>query len=263
MKLLKRILIFSLVCLMAFALLSACSKDEQGEKDNHEHKSADNEWQVDIENHWKICSEDNEKFENGAHALENNICTVCGVQVTETGDGTGELCFYNENGDWSRLITYNEDGTYVTETAEYTYDENDNKLTMKTYKDGKPVLETEYGTNEDGYSTELKNTIYDEDGSKKVYIYNLKNDITNELDYNADGTVERELVIEYTYNENGEKELEKHTLNGKLVKEVKYFVFSADSWGGKIWYSEVTEHNEDGTTTVNTYDENGEPVVTE
>ncbi|MBR5314470.1 MAG: hypothetical protein IKU45_03535 [Clostridia bacterium] len=263
MKLFKKFLILALVCLMAFATLTACSNDKQDDENKHEHNSADGTWQVSLEKHWKVCADDNEKLDEGNHALENNICTVCGVQITLTGDSTGELCFYNEKGDWSQLITYNEDGTVVNETAEYTYDDDDNKLTMKTFKDGKPVLETEYGINEDGYSTEIKNTVYAEDGSKKVYIYNLKNDITNETTYKADGTVETELTIEYTYNENGEKELEKHTLDGKLIKEIKYFVFSADSWGGKIWYSEVTEYNADGTTTVSTYDENGESVVTE
>ena len=256
----KRIFMLLLVCLLAVAVLASCGEKKTDEpKDEHTHKSTSTEWQVDKDNHWKLCDEDGEKVDVKKHDLEDDTCKDCGVHITLQDDQAAELAFYDEYNNWTRLIIYDSEGNVTNEKAEYTYDEKGNMLSMKSYKNDKVTLECEYGINADGYSTEIKTVVYKEDGKKSLSEYNLLGDLIKEVEYKEDGTVEKEHVVEITYNDDG-KQLEKHYENEKLVKEVKYIVASRDSWGGKIWNTEETVYNEDGTTTVTLYDENGTAI---
>ena len=66
--------------------------------------------------------------------------------------------------------------------------------------------------------------------------------------------------MEYTYGDNAKKMTEKKFSGDKLIQEIKYIPLFVDSWGGGSYKLEVTTYNDDGTTTVEYFNENGEPL---
>ncbi len=60
------------MCASTFAFV-AC-----GETAHTKHTLSD--WKSDNTNHWKICTECNEKFEEGAHSFSEGVCSVCGKE---------------------------------------------------------------------------------------------------------------------------------------------------------------------------------------
>lgn len=262
MKNIKKLLILALVCILSATLFVSCGNKTENPKDTtdtHTHTSS-GDWEVDKENHWKLCDTDKEICEKAAHSFENDFCTTCNVQLIEDDDTTGSLTFYNEKEEWIKLLQYNEEGIFETQTAEYTYDENGNKLTMTWYKNGELAFENTYGLNDDGYEQEMKSIMYI-GAAKSITEYNTKSDVILEAAYDESGNLTSETKYEYTYDEVGNRLTMKTYQDQKLVSDAKYIIAFEDSWGGKIWYTEITTYNEDGTTTVETYDENGNPVV--
>ncbi len=256
MKNLKKIMCILLVCLLGVFVLAACGGE--GNKEPHMHTPGE-EWLFDAENHWKECTEDGEKAEVAAHELDNEICSVCKVKVTTEGD-KAEVYVLNDKGSWSVCHHY-EGGKKVSEdTMEYKYfaDGNVQFMTMKT--NGKVSLEAEYGVDETGYNYEKKSTQYSEDGTKYTVEYDSKGDMLKETKVKADGTVEFDYTITHEYGDDGKKVSEKVYSGEKLVKEVKYIVVFADSWGGGSYNMEVTTYNEDGTTKVELFNESGELI---
>ena len=177
-----------LTTLMAGAMLltlTACG---------HTHTpSAD--WAADLENHWHTC-ECGEAVESGAHALENDVCTVCGSEVYTYEEGGGYVCIYNARGDLIRDITYSPDGTVENdETLEYVYGEDDGVLNRKSYVFGVLNVETEYGRTADGEVCELRNIYHYEDGRRDVSEYDEGTDLYlrsegETFEYDEDGSYE-------------------------------------------------------------------------
>ena len=260
MKKFAKILCFVLTLVLALAIFASCGekKDDQP-KDVHTH-TAGEEWFVDRENHWHICKDDNEKTDVSKHTFEEGVCTVCNVHITEYDNSAAELCFYDEHDNWIELYKYDSEGNLTTEKAEYTYDENGCMLSFTSYEGERKTTECKYIVDDSGYSVESELTVYSEDGSSKKTEYNTKGDVIKETSYKADGSVETETKYEISYYENGARSEEKQYVNDKLTKEIKYIVASEDSWGGKIYNQQITTYNEDGTTTVETLDENGNPL---
>lgn len=259
MKNLKNVMCILLICLLSVFVLAACG-GENGEsgKDSHTHTPS-GEWLFDAENHWKVCSEDGEKVEVAAHTLEKEICSVCKVKVTAEDD-KAEVFVLDEKGNWTVCYHY-EGGKKVSEdTMEYKFfaDGNIQSMTMKT--DGTVTYEAEYGVDESGYNYEKKSVQYSEDGTKYTVEYDNKGDMLKETKVKADGTVEFDYTIVHEYGDDAKKISEKVYSGEKLVKESKYIVVFADSWGGGSYNVEVTTYNDDGTTKVELFNESGELI---
>ena len=262
--------IFRLFCvvsvlLLAVALLAACGDaktddskggNETGDKTAHTHIAGD-EWFADKDGHWKVCTEDGEQVLKGAHTLKNFVCEECKVEVRETSGGEVSVIFYNGEKSWVKRLNYDKDGNIVEQTAQNVYDDKGNIMSKKVYEGEDLVVETENKNDEDGNNYEAKITVYNVDGTKVVSEYNKNGDPIVEATYNADGVVESSVQTEY---EDGIEKGKKYYEGDKLVKEEEKFIFSQDSWGGKIYYIRVTEYKEDGTKTVNVYNENYELV---
>ena len=264
MKKFIKLLSLVLVCFMAVAVLCACGETDNNADNNeetkaeHTHKAADG-WNIDKDNHWHQCEEDSEIIDVAPHTLEKNICTVCGAGIIKDGDNVS-VYFYDKNNNWVRRVNYSADDTFTEDTAEYTYDDNNNILTLKITIDGKVASESEYGVDETGYNYEQKITQYFEDGTKLYNEYSVEGDTLRETKYNKDGSVEYDHKTVHEYDENGKKKSEKTYDGDRLIQEVKYILVTADSWGGGIYNREVTTYNEDGTIWIVIYNENGEVV---
>ena len=256
MKNLKNIMCILLVCLISVFVLVACGGD--GEKEPHTHTPS-GEWLFDAENHWKVCSEDGEKVEVESHELEKEICSVCKVKV-DAKDDKAEVYVLDEKGNWIVCHHY-EDGKKVSEdTIEYKYatDGSIEAMTMKT--NGKLSYEAEYDVDSSGYNYEKKSVRYSEDGTKYTVEYDSNGDMLKETKFKADGTVEFDYKLVHEYGDDSRKISEKVYSGEKLVKEVKYIVLHEDIWGGGSFNIEVTTYNDDGTTKVELFNENWEPI---
>ncbi|MBQ6701841.1 MAG: hypothetical protein IJN17_02690 [Clostridia bacterium] len=265
MKLFKKLLGVTGVCLLTAVVLAGCggdtdknTKETENESVAHEH-TVGADWVVDKDSHFKLCTECNEKTEVEAHDSETGKCSVCGVAAIKK-DGACDLYFYDDNGNWIKCIHYAADGSTTEDKNEYEYFEDGNIKTIKMYKGDRLAYEAEYGVDTDGYNYEAKSTQYNEDGTKYVCESDSKGDLMKETMYKADGSIEYDYRMEYTYGDNAKKMNEKKFSGDKLIQEIKYIPLFVDSWGGGSYKLEVTTYNDDGTTTVEYFNENGEPL---
>lgn len=96
----------------------------------------------------------------------------------------------DENKDMIKETHYNADGS-VTKVLdyEYSYDENGSLKYKNTYEDGEKIREEMYAQDEDGWRYMSGETVYNEDGSKTVFVYNAIGEILETTKYGADGNV--------------------------------------------------------------------------
>lgn len=167
---------------------------------------------------------------------------------------------YNPMGDIIVRIWYDDaDNETRVDTWEYEYGEEGEDLWQKQYTDGVLVYEiTGYGefTGSD-YSMRYPETIieYYEDGTRLEQKYGSNGEVETETAYSAGGDVVEVLTYTYeTFEDGNWKSIQIH--NGdKLVTDKQY----AQMDGGSYLQTE-TVYNEDGTTTVTTYDEDGNAI---
>lgn len=252
----KMYLRISLLLLSLLFLLTACGKSGADQDDGTDHKHSAKEWTVDLESHKMIC-QCGEEFSKGSHTLKNNICTICNADVYYSDDGTATVMLYDTYG-YCVLSLYYEDGEllYREDTA-YVFDENDMPTSQKSYTNSVLTYEATYGVNREGYPYINKGIFYWEDGSKSEYTYDEFWNETTYKSYDENGDLLADFSYEYTLTEDG---LYTHRWvyeSGVLTEETK-FVIADDEWGPMPIPTETTFYNEDGTKTVETYDEDGD-----
>ena len=272
MKKLKSLLCALLVCVLALTVLAACGDDSS--------------WEMDKDNHWMLNSS-GEAVDTAAHLLVDDVCTICGAEVIRFDDGTW-VQKYNEYGDITLWIIYDAEGN-ITQNSKnvYTYDEDGNWATQKSYEYGVLVSESIYATvvEEDGsctYAAEV--TTYNTDGTKLVEKHTADGSCTTETLYNADGSVQHEYTVTYEYNEydlissiktadgetivteiryeydeNGNSLVDRTYSYGTLVKE-EFYTLISENFFTYGYISKIIEYAEDGTQTVTEYNEYGDVI---
>lgn len=172
------------------------------------------EWFFDLNNHWRFC-ECGEMTDKKSHNVGSDGCGKCSVEIVEGFDGDFTLTMYDANFNpyhkqhYTPEFVMDEESWYT-----YVYSENDIVLSEKL-------------------------TVND------VLIYEITNDshgnITQKLEYDADGQVTATSTWEYTYAEDGNKLSEKAYEEGNITYEC-YYVAAQDGY--------VTDYdivwNEDG-----------------
>lgn len=112
---------------------------------------------------------------------------------TETySDGMKIEAEYNEYDDATSRVIYENDTITSTESWEYTYDDNGFTATEKAYVDGALYQEIIYKTvtEDDGMFNYAETvTTYDNDGGKRVCVYDENYELVSETEYDADGNV--------------------------------------------------------------------------
>ena len=169
---------------------------------------------------------------------------------------------YNPQGDIIGRIWYDENDNVTREdTWEYEYNEDGQELWQKQYTDGVLVYEitgyAEFSSPE--YSMRYPETVIDyyEDGTRLVTAHGSNGEVETETTYGANGDVLEVLTYVYETYEDGDYKSTKVYNGDKLVLEKQY----AECSDGVGSYVETeTAYNEDGTTTITTYDEDGNVI---
>ena len=169
---------------------------------------------------------------------------------------------YNPMGDIIVRVWYDEAGNETrVDTWEYEYNEEGQDDWQKQYTDGVLVYEiTGYGEyNGSEFSMRYPECIieYYEDGTRLEQKYGSNGEIETETSYSANGDVVEVLTYTYETDEDGNwKSIQ--VFNGdKLVIDKQY---AQCSDGSGSYLETETVYNEDGSTTVTTYDEEGNVI---
>lgn len=246
MKILKRIIIPTLMCILMTGAFTAC----------HSHNP---EWRIDKEEHWKEC-ECGEISEKGEHTFELDICTVCGAEIKKEDGIITDMTVFNSYGDWIHQIYFDEDENPAFEyTAEYDYDESGNVTVARIYEGGALYQSAEYAYDDEGFTYKKYETEHMQDGSRYVIEYNETGDPVCYYEYDADGKLYETRRSEYLTDENGELTGERVYINDVLTNEMKY-LSGSDGEEEYYYISEQTEYLDDGSRFVEVYDESGDVV---
>ena len=169
---------------------------------------------------------------------------------------------YNPMGDIIVRVWYDDaDNETRVDTWEYEYNEAGQDMWQKQYTDGVLVYEItgygEYSNSE--FSMRYPECIieYYEDGTRLEQKYGSNGEIETETSYSVGGDVVEVLTYTYeTFEDGNWKAIQVH--NGdKLVIDKQY---AQCSDGSGSYLETETVYNEDGTTTVTTYDEEGNVI---
>ncbi len=247
MKNVKRISAPALICALLLILLTGC------------HSHSMDIWKIDKDSHWKECS-CGEMSEIGDHTFDTDVCTVCGAERKSEDGVLTDIGVWNDYGDWTQWLYFDEEGNLINESAAgYTYDSEGNKLTDEIYEDGVLISSAEYDYDSDGMTFKKYETEHYEDGSKCVYEYNENGDSTGYEVYDENGTKTESYRSEYITDEKGDLIGEKVYQDGELWQEMKY-ASGNDGTEDYLYITEMVNYAEDGSRTVEVYDENGETV---
>ena len=169
---------------------------------------------------------------------------------------------YNPMGDIIVRVWYDEAGNETrVDTWEYEYNEEGQDDWQKQYTDGVLVYEiTGYGEyNGSEFSMRYPECIieYYEDGTRLEQKYGSNGEIETETSYSANGDVAEVLTYTYETYEDGDWKSIKVYNGDKLVIDKQY---AQCSDGSGSYLETETAYNEDGSTTVTTYDEEGNVI---
>jgi len=250
----KKLFLIALTAAMLSPTLTGCASGEPAAP-AHTHAAPEG-WDRNATEHWHTC-ECGEKLDAAAHALDDmNVCTVCGSEIIDWGDGTFNVYDYDETGAAIRDSSFSKGGELLMEYVyEREYDADGNPVLEKMIVDGVLCTEASYTTDENG-TWQTGYTDYYEDGSKVIAAYNIDGEITHSQHFNADGVMELESFTEYAYTDNGESYGAKYTeitADGeKLYAEYNQYedVTLRQKWApdGTLTYSEDYEYgyNDEG-----------------
>ena len=167
---------------------------------------------------------------------------------------------YTPMGDIIVRVWYDEAGNETrVDTWEYEYNEAGQDEWQKQYTDGVLVYEItgygEYSNSE--FSMRYPECIieYYEDGTRLEQKHGSNGEIETETAYSAGGDVVEVLTYTYeTYEDGNWKAIQ--VFNGDKLVQDKQYARTADDSGSYL--ETETVYNDDGTTTVTTYDEDGQ-----
>ena len=228
--------------------------------------------------------EDGQLVSTGEYEFDSEGISFKKYETEEYEDGSKCIYEYNESGDSMGYVLCDEDGN-ITESyrTEYVTDGEGNLTGEKVYENESLVQEIKYAaaSNEEEeflYAEEV--ATYAEDGSKAVEKYDENGELIAELAYDAEGKKLYEYELEYFYDEDGNHISTEKREDGELKQEVIYEydeegnIKTEKTYEGKklvkeVQYAEteyfyyeakVITYNDDGTKTVEEYDENGELI---
>ena len=238
--------VLSLLLTGTMLLLTACG--------GHTH-SASGGWVSDLENHWHLC-ECGEKVDAAAHAMENDVCTVCGTEIMTYESGEKQMLTYNEYGDCTQYVSYAADGSVdYEERVEYTYDADGNKLFEKGFSGEEVSYEREYALNASGEVYLSGEVTYWEDGTRDASEYDENGNTLCYTSYNADDSVN--YRYEYEYSPEADWMLEKTYEGDRLIGEQEFLM---DEEGNQNTIRYIYYY-EDGTSSLTEYDEYGNETL--
>jgi hypothetical protein len=161
--------------------------------------------------HWRV-DENGELAGAEPHRVdENYICSGCGAEVIDWGDGYVDVSSTDQYGNPIKSISYGPDGIFSEYRHEYEYDAQGNVLRDRGYADGRLEMDDTYVVGENGESRLAVSIWYEESGEYFTTDYDEYGNSVHSVSFDADGQKGWESWTEYTPGgENGFYE-SKHT----------------------------------------------------
>lgn len=210
-------------------------------------------WAADLANHSRVCADCGETMEEDAHTLEEDVCSICGAEITDWGD-CFSLARYDNRGNCILQEEYDPEGNLMTSYVwSYTYDEDGNVVTEQAYENGVLTAEYEYAPGEEGNRYTSKSTSYFEDGSRSYTEFDSFGNTIKEEFWEADGTLSFNAEYEYILDENDDVLVVQQYEDGVLKTETEYGTYEEEDWTIR-YAARVTTHLEDGSKQVVEYD---------
>ncbi len=162
------------------------------------------QWQRDVRNHWQV-TEDGEITSLSAHTLDDFlICTVCGSEIIDWGDGSADINNYDEFGNLLRYTSFDTEGMITYEAVHaYEYNEDGMVLLDREFIDGILYGEAVCTVTEDGEHLPVTQTAWNDDGTTSVNYYDEHGNCVRAAIFEADGSVAFETTTEYALNDDG------------------------------------------------------------
>ncbi len=253
---LRKVLSLILVCLLALTAFAACGETVAETDEVTQTNDGRFVWERDGSTHWKVY-EDGTTSSPEEHTLDDlDVCTACKSQIWDFGNGVN-VYDYDEQGNTVRTSEYDENGRLVYEDKyEYEYDADGNCIKDTCYVNGVLSSVTEYAINADGEMVTCAYTGYREDGSTSVCSYDDFGNITEILDYDADGNLWATTDYLYKADENGDLYTAKETT---LFSDGTSSIYE---YNEHCDYTVIGEYDADGNAVLEdsyeyTYDEEG------
>lgn len=161
-------------------------------------------WERDLHTHWQLDAA-KQPIHTAEHTLDDMmVCTVCGSEIWDFGDGSGDVNNYDEQGNLLRYTSFAADGTIISEISHHlTYDENGVLVLDLEFVDGVFLTEYVYQADADGNAIPVTQTAYFDDGTVSVNEYDEYGNCVRSASYEADGSLSAETLTEYAMGDDG------------------------------------------------------------
>lgn len=250
----KKYIAIAVVCVLIIGIaigIHFLPKDTGSEK--HEHALSEI-WQASKDSHWQICTECNEKINESSHTKDSgNLCSVCGLSISDAKEDNYEIITYDEQGD-PLIVNGYDDENNITYTHYYErlYDTAGNLQSVKKYADSQLLSEANYRPIDKNNPAEVymhEEIVWDDDGTKHVRFFNSHSDLLSYTIFDPEGIAIFEETHEYTYSDAGVMRSQTSYSNGDLSAELHY----SQTKAGKVYLSHEILYNPDGTTAKEAY----------
>ena len=151
------------------------------------------QWQRDAQKHWQTSPADAQP-----HTLDElSVCTVCGCELLDWGDGSVDVYDYDEYGNCTRYTCIDSDGVITLEIVHALTYENGLLVMDREFYDGVFLCETIYA----GDHIPVKMTTWNDDGTISINEYDEHGNCVHAYILAADGTVDFETISEFVETE--------------------------------------------------------------
>lgn len=161
------------------------------------------QWERNVASHWKL-NDNGEPVNQEPHTLNELMCTVCGCEILDWGDGSADVTDYDEYGNATRYSSFDAAGMLVSESIHaYEYDESGVVLVDYEFIGGVFYCKYIYTVNEYGEQIPVSATSCNDDGTSSVNTYDEHGNLVHAAIYEADGSVTFETITEYALDDEG------------------------------------------------------------
>ena len=160
-------------------------------------------WRYDGVNHWQM-DESGAVINLGAHTPgEDWLCTGCGYEILDWGDGAVDVTVYDEYGNIHRYTSFSgEEKTYESVHV-YTYNEDGLILKDKEYVNDALYGVTNFAISAEGIPLPVTQTAWNDDGTTAINHFDEHGNCTRATLYDADGALVFETLSEFALNDDG------------------------------------------------------------
>jgi len=162
------------------------------------------EWERNITHHWQL-DEQGHAIRKEAHQLDDLLlCAVCGSEVWDYGDGSGDVNNYDEKGNLLRYTNFDAEGIILYDSVHaLTYDENGVLAKDLEYIDGLFFGEYIYTADAEGNPLPVTHAYYYDDGTGIKSWFDENGNEIRIINYDETGAVISEMLREYARDEDG------------------------------------------------------------